>query len=121
MPPMSMFLPDFISDGLADPKRRRRIGDILVTLVCLAWLGLSTWTFFGDMPEEIFDNHTGKAMQERMKACEGSFQKRYQCKQQLLLNGERWGFAVALDRVLLICAPPITFWIVWSALKRRQD
>ncbi|EME68906.1 hypothetical protein H261_16034 [Paramagnetospirillum caucaseum] len=120
MPPMSLLLPDFIAEGLADPKRRRRLGDILVTLVCCLWLGFSTWTFFiADMPDEIFDNHTGKAMQERMKSCEGSFQQRYKCKQALLLNGERWGFAVALDRVLLICAPAITAWLVWGAIKRR--
>ncbi|MDO8607067.1 MAG: hypothetical protein Q7R40_11060 [Phaeospirillum sp.] len=116
MSPMSLYF----SEGLSDSRRRRRIGDILVTVVCLIWLGISGWMFFGDMPEEIFDNHTSKAMQERMRACEGSFQKRYACKQQLLLSGERWGFAVALDRILLMCGPPITLWIVWSAMKRRE-
>ena len=109
----------YFSQDLADQRRRRRIGDILVTLVCVAWIGLSSWAFFGEVPEEITENHTSKAMQDRMKACEGSFQKRYQCKQALLLNGERWGFAVALDRVLLICAPSITLWLVWGAIKRR--
>lgn len=109
------------TDGLSDPRRRRRIGDILVTLVCLIWIGFSSWAFFGEVPEEILDNHNSKSMQDRMKACEGSFQKRYECKQRLLLDGERWGFAVALNRILLICAPPITAWIVWSALKRRGE
>ncbi|CAA7623010.1 conserved hypothetical protein [Magnetospirillum sp. SS-4] len=117
MPPMSL---DF-REGLSDARRRRQIGDILVTMVCLAWLAASGWVFFSDVPDEIFDNHTSKAMQERMKACEGSFQKRYECKQQLLLTGERWGFAVALNRILLMCAPPITLWIVWSAIKRREE
>lgn len=120
MSPMPLLLPDFIAAGLADPKRRRRLGDVLVALACFAWLGFSTWTFFiRDMPEEIFDNHTGKAMQERMKACEGSFQQRFQCKQRFLLDGERWGFAIALDRVLLICGPAITGWLVWGAVRRR--
>jgi hypothetical protein len=120
MPPMSLFLPEFIAEGLTDPKRRRRLGDVLVTLACCLWLGLSTWMLFvNDTPAAIFDNHNAKAMQERMKACEGSFQKRFDCKQQLLLHGERWGFAVAFDRVLLICAPAITVWLVWGAIKRR--
>jgi hypothetical protein len=117
MIPMSL---DF-SDDLSDRRRRRRIGDVLVTLACLVWLAASGWVFFSDVPEEIFDNHTSKAMQDRMKACEGSFQKRYECKQQLLLNGERWGFAVALNRILLMCAPPITAWVVWGAIKRRGE
>ncbi len=117
MIPMSL---DF-SDDLSDRRRRRRIGDVVVTLACLVWLAVSGWVFFSEAPEEIFDNHTSKAMQDRMKACEGSFQKRYECKQQLLLSGERWGFAVALNRVLLMCAPPITAWLVWGAIKRRNE
>ncbi len=115
MPPMSVYFPE----GLSDPRRRRRIGDILVSIICLVWIGFSSWAFFGNVPEEITENHTSKTMQERMKACEGSFQKRYECKQRMLLDGERWGFAVALNRILLICAPPITAWVVWSAMKRR--
>lgn len=109
--------------GLSDRRRRhhRRVGDIVVTLVCLIWLGVTGWMFVRDMPPEIFDNHTSKAMQERMRSCEGSFEKRFDCKQQMLLSGERWGFAVALDRLMLICAPPIAAWIVWSAMKRRED
>ncbi|OAN52233.1 hypothetical protein A6A04_00615 [Paramagnetospirillum marisnigri] len=117
MPSMSVHF----SDGLLDRRRRRRIGDIVVTIACLAWIALSGWAFFGDVPDEITDNHTSKAMQDRMKACEGSFQKRYECKQRLLLDGERWGFAVAVNRIMLICAPPITAWIVWSAIKRRGE
>lgn len=111
----------YFTDGLSDPRRRRRLGDILVTVVCLSWLAVAGWIFFSDMPDEIFDNHNSKTMQDRMKACEGSFQKRFDCKQQLLLNGERWGFAVATNRILLMCAPPLAIWIVWSALKRRDD
>lgn len=120
MPPMSLLLPDFIAEGLTDPKRRRRLGDILVSLVCLVWLGVSSWLLLvNNTPQAIFDNHNSKSMQERMKACEGSFQKRFDCKQNLLLDGERWGFAVAFDRVLLICAPAVTIWLVWGAVKRR--
>jgi len=116
-----MSLPFFT--GLSDRRRRhhRRVGDIVVTLLCLIWLGVTGWMFVRDMPPEIFDNHTSKAMQERMRSCEGSFEKRFDCKQQMLLSGERWGFAVALDRLMLICAPPIAAWIVWSAMKRRED
>jgi hypothetical protein len=114
---MSLYLPEEILVA----RRRRKLGDMLVTLACLAWLGVSGYMLFGDMPAEIFDNHNSKTMQERMRACEGSFQKRFDCKQQLLLSGERWGFAIALDRILLMIAPPITAWIVWSAMKRRSE
>ncbi len=117
MPPMSLYL----SEEHFERRRRRRIGDLLVALACCLWLGVSGWVFFRDMPEEIFDNHTSKTMQDRMKSCEGSFQKRYDCKQALLLSGERWGFAVAIDRLMLMCAPPLAGWIVWSVLRRRQD
>ena len=117
MSQMSLYFPA----GLSERRRRRRIGDIVVTLVCLVWLGGSGWMFFHDMPTaEIFDNHNSKAMQDRMRTCEGSFQRRFECKQQMLLAGERWGFAVALDRILLMCAPPLAAWIVWSAMKRRD-
>ncbi|CAA7615010.1 conserved hypothetical protein [Candidatus Terasakiella magnetica] len=121
MPPMSLELPGFIAEQLADPRRRRRLGDLIVSCACILWLAVAGWMFFSDLPPEIFDNHTSKTMQERMKSCEGSFQKRYDCKQALLLAGERWGFAVALDRLVLICAPPLAAWIVWSALRRRND
>lgn len=117
MPPMSLYF----SESQSESRRRRRIGDMVVTVACLLWLGVSGWLLFSDMPPEIFDNHNSKAMQDRMRTCEGNFHKRFECKQQMLLTGERWGFAVALDRILLMCAPPITIWIVWSAIKRRDN
>jgi len=109
------------SEDLLERRRRRRIGDVLVAVGCLIWLAVAGWMFVQQMPAEIFDNHTSKAMQDRMKTCEGSFQKRYDCKQAMLLDGERWGFAVAIDRILLGCAPPLTAWIVWAAIRRRYD
>lgn len=110
-----------LSSVEADPARRRRIGDRLVALGCAVWLALATWGFFHEVPPEIVDNHTAKTMQQRMRTCEGSFQQRYECKQAYLLSGERWGFAVALNRLALICGPAITAWIVWSVMRRRLD
>jgi len=110
-----------ISSPEADPERRRRLGDRLVTLGCVAWLALASWGFFHNVPPEIVDNHHAKTMQERMRTCEGTFQQRYDCKQAFLLSGERWGFAVALNRLALICAPVLTAAIVWAVLRRRRD
>lgn len=110
----------FVQDYLSDARRRKRLGDRLVAFACVAWLVGSGWTFFHTIPPEIIDNHTAKTMQDRMRTCEGSFSQRFECKQNLLLTGERWGFAVAIDRLILMCAPPIAAWIVWRAVRRNH-
>lgn len=111
----------FLSSSYDESQRRRRTGDRMVALGCVIWLLVSGWMFFGTVPPEIVDNHTSKAMQERMRVCEGTFQQRFECKQALLLSGERWGFAVAVNRLMLMCAPAVTAWIVWSVLRRRME
>jgi hypothetical protein len=103
-----------------EAERRRRRGDIVVTLVCVAWLAVSGWAFFGTVPPEIVDNHTAKTMQDRMRVCEGTFRERFECKQAFLLSGERWGFAVAVNRLMLMCAPPLAAWIIWRMARRPQ-
>ncbi|WP_244511214.1 hypothetical protein [Magnetospirillum fulvum] len=110
----------FLSDPYVEIQRRRRTGDWFVTLGCVIWLAVSGWMFFGTVPPEIVDNHTSKTMQQRMRTCEGTFQQRFECKQAFLLSGERWGFAVAVNRLMLMCAPAVTAWIVWSVLRRRM-
>ncbi|CCG39809.1 hypothetical protein [Magnetospirillum molischianum] len=109
----------FQSSPHVERQRLRRTGDRAVTIGCVIWLVASGWLFFGTVPPEIVDNHTSKAMQQRMRVCEGTFQQRFECKQAFLLSGERWGFAVAINRLMLMCAPAVTAWIVWSILRRR--
>jgi hypothetical protein len=92
-----------------------------VGLACCTWLGVGGYMLARDLPPDLFENHTDKSVQERMRtSCEGNFHQRFECKQAILLQGERWGFAVLLDRLLLMCAPPATAWLVWSALQRKN-
>jgi hypothetical protein len=114
---VSALLPPLLADALSDPERRRRAAGWLVALACVVWMGASGWMFFGEVPANMFENHSAPVVQERMRNCEGNFHQRFNCKQAILLNGERWGFAVMLDRLLLMMAPPVTAWIVWSALR----
>jgi hypothetical protein len=111
----------FLNDLFSDPQRRDRWIGALLALSCLAWIAVSSWKLLAEVPATaLFENHTMPVVQERMSKCEGTFQQRYDCKQAILLAGERGGMERVFDRLLFTVAPPALLWIAWSALRRRR-
>ena len=112
----------FLSDVFSDPDRRKRWIGWVLAIGCLTWIGVSSWKLLAEVPaDSLFENHTMPAMQERMSKCEGTFQQRYDCKQQIMLAGERGGMERVLDRLLFTAGPPALLWIAWSAIRRRRN
>ncbi len=114
-------MPNFFSDLCSDPERRDRWVGVVLGLSCLVWIAVSGWKLLAEVPATVlFENHTMPVVQERMSKCEGTFQQRYDCKQAILLAGERGGMERVLDRLLFTTAPPALLWIAWSALRRHR-
>ncbi|MGE5503158.1 MAG: hypothetical protein ACM31L_01930 [Actinomycetota bacterium] len=111
--------PDHAPDDGPDPVRRHRMAGWLVVLFSLGWLGAVGWTQLVEPATELVANHTTPTVQQQMRKCEGSFHQRYDCKQQILLAGERWGMERVLDRMLLVLAPPVSLWLVWGAMRPK--
>jgi hypothetical protein len=108
-------------DDGPDPVRRHRQAGWLVALFSLGWLGTVGWSQLVEPASQLVANHTSQTVQQQMRKCEGTFHQRYDCKQAILLAGERWGMERVLDRMLLTLAPPISLWLVWSAMRPRNN
>jgi glucose-6-phosphate dehydrogenase assembly protein OpcA len=58
-------------------------------------------------------------VQCEIHACQGDFDKRYQCTETILLAGERHGIVAVVERMVLTLLLPSVAWGVWWMVLRR--
>jgi hypothetical protein len=102
-------------------RRRFNPANWAVALTCLAWMGGVGWFELGAVPIDRLESHRARAVQEKIHRCEGTFNQRYNCTQNILLTGERNDFVLMLERGLMTFAPPAFGWLIWSTLRRRRN
>lgn len=108
------------SSSNTDAGKRRWVG-WAIAIACAAWIGGVGWTMLvATMPTDKLENHHSRLVHQRMAKCEGSFNQRFQCKEDILIAGDRTGFLLAMERVAFTLGLPLTVWIGWSALAGRD-
>lgn len=100
-------------------QRRRLVS--LVTTICLSWLvgmGAVMWL---TLPESAVEHHNSSVIKDRMaNECEGSFRKRYECKEAIIVESGRDTFWVLAGRFLLVILPPLVVSGALSSYLRRH-
>jgi hypothetical protein len=78
-----------------------------------AWLLLIGLLMIATLPDGAVENHASDQVKGRMSECTGSFQDRYQCKEQIIIESGRETFYTLGGRFLLVILPPLfaTFWL----------
>lgn len=84
-----------------------KVGNSVLTVVCVAWMAAATWSQFADLPEGTVENHSSEATKERMRDCSGTFKQRYECKNAIVIETDRNSFFNVLSRILVIVVPPV--------------
>lgn len=109
------------SDATAALHARLDRMERVLAVLCLCWIAVVGWHVFTGVGEEDLGHHATPPMQERMKACEGEYAQRYQCKQDILINGDRSGLILVLERLSVTFGLPGVAWSVWLMLRRRTE
>lgn len=100
-------------------KRHRRNLKLALTAACFAWVGVSGWLLFADLPAGEIQHHGSEAIKERMRECEGSFKQRYDCKEAIVIDSGRDTFWNMIARLAIMTMPAILAGLAGSAAIRR--
>lgn len=92
---------------------------LLLSAACFAWVGVSAWIVFSDIPEGEIQHHGSDAVKERMRECEGSFKQRYDCKEAIVIESGRDTFQNMIERLAIVAVPAILAGLLGSAAIRR--
>jgi hypothetical protein len=93
---------------------------VLAVTVSIIWLSMSTYMQFLDVDPNEYSFHSPE-IEQKMKACTGSFAQRYRCKEDLIIDKGHEGFIVWMGKVALVLAPPIILWSgLGMAIRRRS-
>lgn len=79
----------------------------------LLWMALVGWLMWVTLPDGAVATHASDALKDRMSLCSGSFQDRFDCKEQIIIESGRDAFYLLSLRFLLVIVPPLigTFWL----------
>lgn len=91
---------------------RKRL-KLAVTGGGMLWIVLVGWIMWATLPEGAVATHSSDSLKDRMSLCGGTFQDRFDCKEQLIIQSGRDAFYMLSLRFLLVILPPMaaTFWL----------
>jgi hypothetical protein len=101
-------------------RRLHLMGKVLGVLCC-AWIAIVGSALLRDIGPENLEHHRAPAVQEKVKACEGEYARRYACTDAILLSGERNGASQVLLRLGLTLMLPTIAWTMWNAVMEKAD
>jgi hypothetical protein len=84
-----------------------------VTAGSLLWMVFMGWLMVATLPQSAVVNHSSSVVKDRMSDCAGSYQDRYDCKEQIIIESGRDTFFILTGRFLLVILPPLlaTGWL----------
>lgn len=88
----------------------------IVVLLCLGWMAWAGWNEFAALPESDVQTHLSPAVKEKLRECEGSFKKRYECKEAIVIKTHRDTFYFMALRIGFVVVPPILLGIAFAVL-----
>jgi hypothetical protein len=88
-------------------RRVRETARWVIMAASLAWMGYAGWWQFSAIPERELLTHSSADVQDRLRDCEGSFQKRYECKEAIVIKTQRDTFNNLVERLSIVVIPPI--------------
>ena len=100
-------------------QRRLRYYQHMLVILSFVWVALVGFNLLSQMTAEDMANHRSQIIQERVHACSGDFNERFDCTQNILLAGQRTGAWEFLKRISLTLLLPSVAWAVWWIVLKR--
>ncbi|MBI2235879.1 MAG: hypothetical protein HYU60_02810 [Magnetospirillum sp.] len=88
-------------------RRVRETARWTITAASLMWMVYAGWWQFSAIPERELQTHSSADVQDRLRDCEGSFQKRYECKEAIVIKTHRDTFYNLVERLAIVVMPAI--------------
>jgi hypothetical protein len=88
-------------------RRVRETARWAITAASLIWMAYAGWWQFSAIPEHEIQTHSSADVQDRLRDCEGSFKKRYECKEAIVIKTGRDTFYNLIERLAIVVVPAI--------------
>lgn len=102
-------------------SRRLHFMGRLLGVLCCAWIAIVGSALMREMTPDDLEHHRAPLVQEKVKACEGEFHRRYACTDNILLTGQRNGAIEVMMRLGLTLLLPTVAWAMWKIVTDRAD
>jgi len=89
--------------------------------VCGLWMAWALWSQFLSIPTGEVENHSSLSVKERMSDCAGTFQQRYDCKNNIVIETDRTTFLNMVGRIIIVVLPPLLLIGALNLSSRRRD
>lgn len=97
----------------------RTILKIFATAISTLWIGVTVYSEFFDVDPDQY-SFKSPEVEQRMKACSGSFHERYRCKEDAIIDKGQEGFVIWLEKVGLVFGPPFVLFGLVRLLARQR-
>lgn len=91
---------------------------IILWILSAIWVGIAAWIEFAPRPEDYLKKDL--SYRELTQSCEGSYQKRYDCKHGLLLGSQQQLLFDWLGRFGFLFGPPLILVGGYTYVLRRR-
>ncbi|KAF0114298.1 MAG: hypothetical protein FD149_1886 [Rhodospirillaceae bacterium] len=92
-------------------SHRIMIGAVLV--LCFGWMAGVGWSQFGNMSEDRLLTHRSETVKQQMTDCTGSFKERYDCKEEIVLEGKHTTLLNMMVPFVIVFGPPLALGIAF--------
>lgn len=98
----------------------RTILNWVATAVCALWMGVTVYSQFFDVDPDQYSFRSPE-LEQKMKNCSGSFEQRYKCKNDLIIEKGRDSFLIWLSKMALVFGPPAILWSLIGVATRQRE
>lgn len=102
-------------------SRRLHLMGKALGVLCCTWIAVVGTALLGELRPDDLEHHRAPMVQERVRACEGEFARRYACTDAILLSGERNGAGAVLLRLAVTLMLPTIAWTMWKAVVDKAE
>jgi hypothetical protein len=106
-------------DGTAQTMTTRMLLKWIATFASILWIAATIYQgFFAVDPTQFGFRST--EVEARMKSCGGSFQQRYDCKEEIIIAKGYDSFLLWVEKATLVLAPPLILGLFFNRTGREK-
>jgi hypothetical protein len=95
------------------------VNKMIAITVATLWIAGAGWVQISGSTNDY--GFTSRSYRKAIKACEGGYASRYECKSSTIISGENQAFIDWMLRLAIIFLPPLGLAIGYGYLRRRRE
>jgi len=102
-----------------DRSGYRKVLKWAATAVSAVWIGITVYSEFLNVDPDQY-SFKSPDVEQRMRACGGTFQERYRCKEDAMIDKGQEGFIAWLEKIGLMFGPPFALFALVRTVSRPR-